>query len=106
MKEELELNILRRAQNMKDQQSLAKELGFSVGKINYVLKSLVQKGFIKAENFANSTNKKQYKYLLTPKGIQAKFDLTKKYIECKKREYEELQNELEKMSEEYEGKNL
>lgn len=99
-KEELELSILRRAEEAKNQQVLAKELGFSVGKINYILKALIQKGFIKAENFANSTNKKQYKYMLTAKGFEAKFNLTKKFIECKKREYEELQNELEKMKKE------
>lgn len=99
-KEELELTILRRAQDAKNQQSLAKELGYSVGKINYVLKALVQKGFIKAENFANSKNKKQYRYMLTPAGFEAKFDLTKKFIAHKKKEYEELQNELEKMKKE------
>lgn len=99
-KEELELNILRRVENTKTQHLLAKELGFSVGKINYVLKALVQKGFIKAENFANSTNKKQYRYLLTSEGFQAKIALTKRFIEYKKREYEELEKELEKMKKE------
>lgn len=99
-KDELELTILRRAEDVKNQQGLAKELGFSVGKINYVLKALIQKGLIKAENFANSKSKKQYKYMLTPKGIEAKIDLTKKFIEYKKKEYEELQSELEKMKNE------
>ncbi len=99
-KEELELSILRRAKHVKNQQSLANELGFSVGKINYVLKALIQKGLIKAENFATSNNKKQYRYILTPKGIEAKFELTKKFIELKKREYEELQKELANMKKE------
>ncbi len=100
MQEELELSILRRAKDVKNQQSLARELGFSVGKVNYVLKALIQKGLIKAENFASSDNKKRYKYILTPKGIEAKFELTKKFIELKKREYEELQKELESMTKE------
>lgn len=92
--EEIEFNILRKVEDIKNQHTLAKELGFSVGKVNYILKALVQKGFVKAENFANSTNKKQYRYLLTSEGFQAKVNLTKRFIEHKKREYEELQSEL------------
>lgn len=103
-KDELELNVLRRVEDVKTQHSLAKELGFSVGKINYVLKALIEKGFVKAENFANSKNKKQYRYLLTSDGFQAKVNLTKKFIEYKKREYEELKSELEKMKEKDENR--
>lgn len=97
--EELELNVLRKVEDTKSQHTLAKELGFSVGKVNYVLKALVQKGFVKAENFANSTNKKQYRYLLTSEGFQAKVQLTKRFIEHKKQEYEELQSELREIEE-------
>ena len=74
-------------------------LGYSVGKINYILKALMAKGLIKAENFATSSNKKQYRYLLTREGIEEKVTLTEKFIERKKREYEELQTELERMRE-------
>jgi EPS-associated MarR family transcriptional regulator len=95
--DELTLSILRKSESIKSQPSLAKELGLSVGKVNYVLKALIQKGFIKVENFANSKQKKNYKYLLTKKGIEEKIKLTEKFIERKKQEYEELQKEIESM---------
>jgi len=60
----------------------------------------VAKGLIKVENFAKSSNKRSYRYLLTPKGIEEKITLTQKFVERKKREYEELQIELEKMKKE------
>jgi EPS-associated MarR family transcriptional regulator len=93
--EELTLQILRKSESIKSQPSLAKELGYSVGKINYILKALIDKGFIKAENFANSKQKKNYKYILTPKGLQEKVKLTEKFVVRKKAEYEELHQELE-----------
>ena len=95
--EEITLSILRNTENIKSQKSLADDLGYSVGKINYILKALIAKGLIKAENFATSKNKKQYKYLLTQKGIEAKISLTEKFIARKRAEYEELQNELNKL---------
>ena len=87
--------MLKHANNISSQKSLADEIGFSVGKINYVLKALVEKGLIKSENFMTSDNKRKYKYLLTEKGIQEKMTLTKKFIARKKAEYEELQRDLE-----------
>ena len=95
--EELELLLLKKVENISSQQSLAKEIGYSVGKINYVLKALVDKGLIKVENFTNSKNKRKYSYLLTNKGIKEKIALTKKFIARKKAEYEELQRDLEMM---------
>lgn len=92
--EELTLSILRNINKLKSQKTLSKELGFSVGKVNYILKALIQKGLIKAENFFENKNKNQYKYLLTEKGIKEKIELTKKFIKKKKKEYEELQREL------------
>ena len=92
---ELELVILKSAEGMTSQRSLADEIGFSVGKINYVLKALVDKGFIKADSFLNSGNKRKYSYLLTDDGIKEKINLTKKFIERKKAEYEVLQRDLE-----------
>lgn len=74
---------------------MANEIGFSVGKINYVLKALADKGFIKAERFLSSDNKTKYKYLLTDAGMNEKIELTKKFIVRKKAEYEELQRDLE-----------
>lgn len=92
--EELELSILRSMDKITTQKTLAKELGYSVGKINYVLKALGDKGLLKIENFYNNKNKLQYKYLLTEEGMQEKVTLTKKFIARKKKEYEELQREL------------
>ena len=92
--EELTLNVLRKIEITKSQKSLADELSLSVGKVNYVIKALIEKGLIKAENFFENKNKNQYKYLLTKEGIKAKIDLTQKFIERKKVEYEELQREL------------
>ena len=95
--EELTLTLLRNAETLTTQKSLANELGYSVGKINYVLKALIDKGFIKVENFTRSSDKKKYNYLLTPKGIKEKINLTEKFIERKQKEYEELQYELKIM---------
>ena len=93
--EELELVILKHANSISSQKSFADEIGFSVGKINYVLKALVDKGYIKAERFLTSDNKTKYKYLLTDEGFHEKMQLTKKFIARKKAEYEELQHDLE-----------
>ncbi len=87
--------MLKNAHNISSQKSLAKEIGFSVGKINYVLNALIEKGLIKSENFMTSDNKRKYKYLLTEKGIQEKMQLTRKFISRKRAEYEELQRDLE-----------
>ena len=62
------------------QRQLSNDLGVSLGKINYCLKSLIGKGFIKVNNFRNSNNKTQYSYLLTPKGIEEKAKLTLDFI--------------------------
>ena len=94
--EELELSILRNISKVTTQKNLATELGYSVGKINYVLKALGDKGLLKIENFYNNKNKLQYKYLLTEEGMNEKITLTKKFIVKKKKEYEELESELDK----------
>lgn len=91
------LALLRVAQNHANQRDIASSLGYSVGKVNYILKALITKGFIKIENFSHSTNKKAYRYLLTEQGLKEKIVLTEKFIERKKYEYEELQKELEAM---------
>lgn len=92
---ETDLSVLRKIESVQDQKSLAEEIGCSVGKANYIVKALVEKGYIKAERFAKSSNKKGYKYLLTRQGIAEKVRLTKFFVEIKRREYEELQKELE-----------
>ena len=69
------------------QRQLSNDLGVSLGKINYCLKSLIGKGFIKVNNFRNSNNKIQYSYLLTPKGIEEKAKLTLDFIRIKTQVY-------------------
>ena len=78
------------------QRELAKELGFSLGKLNYCLKSLRSKGLIKIENFRKNPNKINYIYVLTPKGIAEKTKLTINFMKRKMREYEELKKEVGK----------
>jgi EPS-associated MarR family transcriptional regulator len=103
--DELTLNILKNIETTSSQKSLANELEISVGKVNYVLKALVEKGLVKAENFFANKNKNQYKYLLTKKGFQEKITLTQNFMERKKREYDKLVIELERYKEECDEKN-
>ena len=89
------LQILRNIKEDVSQPSIAKEVGFSVGKVNFILQALVEKGLVKSERFIASNNKMKYSYLLTDEGIKEKMTLTRKFIDRKKVEYEELQRELE-----------
>lgn len=79
------------------QRDLAKKLGISLGKVNYCLKSLVEKGSVKANNFRNSHNKLAYAYLLTPRGIEQKARMTVEFLQIKVREYEQLKAEIEEL---------
>ena len=72
----------------------------SLGKINYCLKSLIVKGFIKVNNFRNSNNKIQYSYLVTPKGTEEKAKLTLDFIRIKTQEYDTLKQEIESLKQE------
>ena len=92
------LNILIKLSNKKNitQRKLASELGFSLGKLNYCINALKQKGLIKIENFKKNKNKINYFYVLTPKGISQKMNLTLLFMKKKMNEYEELKNELNK----------
>ena len=98
------LHVLQHIETITSQKELAQEVGFSVGKTNYVVKSLLEKGFIKIEKFVKSSNKRSYGYLLTTNGLRRKIELTEKYIEIKKYEYETLQSILEKDRKKAEGK--
>jgi EPS-associated MarR family transcriptional regulator len=84
------------------QRELAQDIGISLGKVNYCLKGLVEKGWIKAGNFKRSNNKLGYIYLLTPKGIEEKAKLTKNYLARKLVEYEELEAEIKALKEQVE----
>jgi EPS-associated MarR family transcriptional regulator len=85
------------------QRDIARELGVSLGKANYCLRALVGKGFVKVQNFRNSTNKRGYLYLLTPEGAAAKASLTRNFLVVKRAEYDALRIELEKLQRESEG---
>ena len=74
------------------QRLLSQNSGFSIGKVNYCLKALINIGFIKIHNFNNSNNKLNYAYMLTPKGINEKRTITKQFIIKKKQEYDKLKS--------------
>jgi EPS-associated MarR family transcriptional regulator len=80
-----------------NQRQLAELLGVSLGKTNYLLRALVDKGLLKARNFRNSHNKLAYAYLLTPSGIAQRAELTRGYLERKTAEYEALKDEIERL---------
>ena len=92
-----QFNVLRKInKNPKStQRQLAEELGFSLGKLNYCLKALKEKGLIKINNFQNNPNKLGYVYILTPKGISEKTKLTLNFMKRKMKEYDELKREIE-----------
>ena len=77
------------------QRELARDLGISLGKVNFCLQSLIGVGLIKANNFRNSQNKLSYMYLLTPSGIEAKASITLRFLKTKMQEYEMLKIEIE-----------
>jgi EPS-associated MarR family transcriptional regulator len=77
------------------QRQLAQQLGVSVGAVHYCLKALIEKGQVKAHNFASNRNKLGYAYLLTPSGIRAKAELTGRFLQRKMREYDALRLEIE-----------
>jgi EPS-associated MarR family transcriptional regulator len=91
-------NILRKIDKRpkSTQRELAGELGFSLGKLNYCLKSLKNKGLVKITNFKKNPNKINYIYVLTPKGISEKTKLTLNFMKTKIKEYEELKKEIGK----------
>ena len=91
-----QFNILREIKKkpQSSQRDLAKGLGFSLGKINYCLKGLKQKGLVKIKNFKKNPNKLDYIYVLTPKGVSEKTRLTVNFMKRKMKEYDELKKEI------------
>ena len=91
-------NVLRKIKKKpySSQRELAGDLGFSLGKLNYCLKALKEKGLIKIENFKKNPKKINYIYVLTPKGITEKTKLTVNFMKRKMKEYDELKAELKK----------
>ena len=79
------------------QRRIADELGISLGRVNFCLQALVEKGLVKVNNFRNSDNKRAYLYLLTPRGIEDKAVVTARFFRRKLDEYEALKRELEEL---------
>ena len=94
---EQDLKVLRLLQGQPDitQRQMASQLGISLGGLNYCLKALVEKGWVKMDNFSRNPNKLKYSYLLTPRGVKAKTTLTARFLKRKLTEYEELKAEIE-----------
>jgi len=89
-------NILRKIHKNANlsQRDLSSQLGYSLGKVNYCLESLKQKGLIKINNFRKNPNKSNYLYILTPRGISEKTKITLRFMQERIKEYDELKNEL------------
>lgn len=96
---ETHLAILKHIQTNPEasQRELAQELGVSVGKVNYCLRALIDKGFVKAGNFKRNTDKLNYLYLLTPRGIEEKASLTANFLKRKIAEHERITQEIEQL---------
>ena len=96
LSDELRYRLLKRleADPHLSQRELARELGISLGKANYCLKALIEKGWIKADNFKNSRHKMAYRYLLTPAGIREKAQVTVRFLQKKQAEYATLEREI------------
>jgi EPS-associated MarR family transcriptional regulator len=105
LSDEMRYRLMRllQANPQMSQRQAARELGISVGKVNYCVGALVRKGLIKARRFKNSRNKAAYMYLLTPRGIEEKTDLTLRFLQMRMREYEMLRAEIEEIRKECEA---
>lgn len=100
--EESHLKVLRLLESDPglSQRDLSQVLGISLGKTNYCMRALLDKGLIKMQNFRNSENRLGYAYLLTPAGIAAKAELTRNFLKIKMQEYEALKQEIEQLRKE------
>ena len=96
------IRIMRILQENPDltQRELADQLGMSLGGLNYCLKALINKGFVKMQNFHSSKNKFKYVYLLTPQGVAEKVMLTSRFLKRKMEEYEALKVEIKALKSE------
>lgn len=103
--DELSITILRQLADTPDvnQRELAQHAGVSLGRLNYALRALVDKGWVKVGNFSRSPHKLGYAYLLTPGGIDAKARLTKAFLARKMSEYDALRDQIERLQREVES---
>lgn len=104
---EAEFNTLRELseQTQISQRDLSKKIGLSLGSVNFILKELIKKGFIKAQRFKNSNNKAAYIYILTPKGVNERIRLTQYFLRVKMNEYERLKCEIDVLKNEFDNQN-
>jgi len=104
---DIHLELLRKLElNPKyTQRELSKEMGVSLGKVNYCIKKLTEKGWVKLANFRQSSNKISYAYLLTPKGLEQKSKLTLEFLKIKMYEYELLKEEINRLQKDTEKLN-
>ena len=79
------------------QRTLARDLGISLGKVNYCLKALIEKGWVKADNFRRNPDRRVYAYLLTPRGVEEKARVTVRFLRRKMAEYDALRSEIERL---------
>ena len=102
LSDEYRYKILKRLEHEPEisQRELAKELGISLGRVNYCLKALIEKGWVKANNFCNKQHKNAYMYLLTPIGVEEKSRVTVEFLKTKIAEYESLKREVENLQRE------
>jgi EPS-associated MarR family transcriptional regulator len=77
------------------QRDLSKKVGLSLGSVNYIMKELIKKGYVKTQRFKNSSNKAAYVYVLTPHGINARIQQTQYFLQVKMEEYEKLKQEID-----------
>jgi EPS-associated MarR family transcriptional regulator len=105
MDDELRYNLLRLLEQKPglSQRDIASSLNLSLGKVNYCLRALVEKGFLKARNFRNNRNKFAYLYLLTPTGIEEKARVTYEFLRLKSAEIGELRREIDMLRQEMEA---
>ncbi len=101
-KDELLYKILRILTDTPDttQRTLAGNLEVSLGRVNYCIQALIEKGLIKANNFRNNHNKLAYSYLLTPSGIEEKARMTVEFLQIKLNEHKNLEGEIEELQSE------
>ena len=101
---DIHLDLLRKLESNPEytQRELSQEMGVSLGKVNYCMKKLIEKGWLKLTNFRHNQNKKDYAYLLTPKGIEEKSRLTFEFLKIRLEEYEMLKHEISKLKQDAE----
>jgi len=97
--EDLDYELLRKIDelNSTNQRDLAAQMGVSLGKVNFCLRAVIDRGWVKANNFRRADNKLAYAYLLTPSGAKAKMKMARDFLRRKEFEFQQLQDEIERL---------